>query len=64
METPEFEDDGVECTLEFTQNGNDWIAGTVQQVSYDGRVLAERDDNEGYPEWVHLPRTRFRWTGF
>ena len=41
-------------TLAYTVNGDDWARAKVRDVSIDGRVYLERDDDPASRAWVDL----------
>ena len=58
---PAWGNSGIKRRLEYTEDGDNWIRGRIEDMSVDGRVLIQREDNPSVPEWVDLAKLRYRW---
>ena len=61
VEMPLLQHNAVGRMLSYTVNGDDWVRAKVRDVSIDGRVYLERDDDPASRAWVDITRLRYRW---
>ena len=61
VDLPLMQTSAVGRTLAYTVNGDDWVRAKVRDVSIDGRVYLERDDDPASRAWVDITRLRYRW---
>ena len=61
VELPLLQNNAVGRVLAYTVNGDDWIRAKVRDVSIDGRVYLEREDDPASRAWVDITQMRYRW---
>ena len=61
VELPLLQHNAVGRVLAYTVNGDDWIRAKVRDVSIDGRVYLEREDDPASRAWVDITQMRYRW---
>ena len=61
VDLPLLQTNAVGRVLAYTVNGDDWVRATVRDVSIDGRVYLEREDNPASRAWVDITQLRYRW---
>ena len=61
VELPLLQTNSVGRMLAYTVNGDDWVRAWVRDVSIDGRVYLEREDDPASRAWVDITRLRYRW---
>ena len=47
--------------IAYTVNGEDWVRAKVLDVSIDGRIYLQREDDPSSRTWVDLTQMRYRW---
>ena len=61
VELPLLETSSVGKVIAYTVNGDDWVRAKVRDVSIDGRVYLEREDDPASKAWVDITQMRYRW---
>ena len=61
VELPTLETNAVGRVIAYTVNGDDWVRAKVKDVSIDGRVYLEREDDPATRAWVDVTQLRYRW---
>ena len=61
VELPLIQTSAVGKVIAYTVNGDDWVRAKVKDVSIDGRVYLEREDDPASKAWVDITQMRYRW---
>ena len=61
VELPLMQTNAVGKMLAYTVNGDDWVRAKVKDVSIDGRVYLQREDDPASRAWVDITQLRYRW---
>ena len=61
VELPLIQTSAVGKVIAYTVNGDDWVRAKVRDVSIDGRVYLEREDDPASKAWVDITQMRYRW---
>ena len=59
-ELPLMQTSSVGKVIAYTVNGDDWVRAKVKDVSIDGRVYLEREDDPASKAWVDITQMRYR----
>ena len=61
VELPLVQTNAVGKVIAYTVNGEDWVRAKVVDVSIDGRIYLQREDDPSLRMWVDLTQMRYRW---
>ena len=61
VELPLIQTNAVGKVIAYTVNGDDWVRAKVIDVSIDGRMYLQREDDPSSRTWVDVTQLRYRW---
>ena len=61
VELPLMQTNAVGKVIAYTVNGDDWVRAKVLDVSIDGRMYLQREDDPSSRAWVDVTQLRYRW---
>ena len=61
VELPLMQTNAVGKVIAYTVNGDDWVRAKVIDVSIDGRMYLQREDDPSSRAWVDVTQLRYRW---